>query len=43
MFFRFDASPKKLYVSCHYHVLFVCLAVVVLKVKTTNSSIFKYI
>ena len=31
-----DASPKKLYVSCHYHVLFVCLAVVVLKVNTTN-------
>ena len=34
--FRFDASPKKLFVSCHYYFLFVCLALVVLKVNTAN-------
>ena len=28
-FFRFDASPKKLFVSFHYYVLFVCRAPVV--------------
>ena len=39
-FFRFDASPKKLFVSCHYYVLFVCLAPVVFKVNTANIQYF---
>ena len=39
-FFRFDASPKKLLVSCHYHVLFVCLAPMVFKVNTANIQYF---
>ena len=34
--FRIDASPKRLFVSCHYHVLFVCLALKMFKVNTTN-------
>ena len=38
--FRFDASPKKLLVSCHYHVLFVCLAPMVFKVNTANIQYF---
>ena len=38
--FRFDAKPKKLFVSCHYHVLFVCLAPVVFKVNTANIQYF---
>ena len=39
-FFRFDASPKELFVSCHYYVLFVCLAPVVFKVNTANIQYF---
>ena len=36
-FFRFDASPpKKLFVNCYYHVLFICLAPTVFKVNTAN-------
>ena len=38
--FRFDASPKKLLVSCHYHVLFACLAPMVFKVNTANIQYF---
>ena len=42
-FFRFDASLKKLFVSCHYHVLFVCLAPAVFKVKhSVFLNIFRY-
>ena len=37
---RFDVSPKKLFVNCHYNVLFVCLAPVVLKVNTANIHYF---
>ena len=37
--FRFDASPKKLLVSCHYLVLFVCLTPMVFKV---NTAIIQY-
>ena len=39
-FFRFDASPKKLFVSCYYHVLFVCLAPMVFKVNIANIQYF---
>ena len=39
-FFRFDASPKKLFVSCIYHILFVCLALMVFKVNTENTQYF---
>ena len=39
-FFRFDASPKKLSVSCHYHVLFVYLAPIVFKLNTTDIQYF---
>ena len=39
-FFRFEASRKKLFVNCHYHVLFVCLAPVVFKVNTANIQYF---
>ena len=39
-FFRFDASPKKLFVSCHYHVLFVCLAPVVFEINTAKIQYF---
>ena len=39
-FFRFDASPKKFFVSCYYHVLFVCLAPMVFKVNTANIQYF---
>ena len=35
--FLFDASTKKLFVSFHYHVLFFCLAVVVVQVNTANN------
>ena len=45
-FFRFDASLKKLFVSCNYHVLFACLAPMVFKVNTANIqylwNIFRY-
>ena len=39
-FSRFDASTKKLFVSCHYHVLFVCLAPMVFNVNTTKIQYF---
>ena len=39
-FFRFDVSPKALFVSCNYHVLFVCLAPMVFKVNTANIQYF---
>ena len=39
-FFRFDASPKKLFVSCIYHILFVCLAPMVSEVNTENIQYF---
>ena len=38
-FFRFDANPKKFFVSCHYHILFVCLATMLFRVNTTSMSI----
>ena len=41
LFFRFDASPKRLFVSCHYHVLFSCLAPMVFKVNTANIQYFR--
>ena len=34
--FRFDASPKKLFVSSNYHVLFVCQTPMVCKVNNKN-------
>ena len=42
--FSFDATSKELFVSCHYHVLFVCLASMVFTVNTANyfSDIFRY-
>ena len=42
-FFRFGASPKKLFVSFHYHVLFVCLDPMVFKVNTANIQYFPII
>ena len=39
--FRFDTSPEKLFVSCHYHALFVCLEVMVCKVNTANIHFFR--
>ena len=36
--FWFDASTKKLFVSFHYHVLFFCLAAVVVQVNTVNNT-----
>ena len=33
-------SPKKLYVSCHYYVLFVCMVLMVFKVNTANIQYF---
>ena len=39
-FFRFDASPKKLFVTCMYHILFVCLAPMVSEVNTENIQYF---
>ena len=38
--FRFGASPKKLFVSCYYHILFTYLAAIVFKVNTTNIQYF---
>ena len=35
-FFRFGTSPKNLFVSCNYHVLFVCVAHMVFMVNTAN-------
>ena len=37
--FRFDASRKDLFVSCHHHVLFICLALMIFKgvVKVVSS------
>ena len=40
VFFIFDASPKKLFVSCHYYVLFFCLAPIVFKKNTTTIQYF---
>ena len=40
-FFRFDAGPKKLFVSFNYHVLFVCLAPVVFKVNNADIQYFR--
>ena len=34
--FRFDVSPKKLFVSCNYHVLFLCQIPMVFKVNDAN-------
>ena len=39
-FFRFYASSKELFVSFHYHVLFVCLAPIVFKVNKNKNSVF---
>ena len=39
VFFRFDAYPKSLFVSCHY-ILFVCVVAIVLKVNTANIQYF---
>ena len=33
-------SPNKLFVSCHYHILFVCPAPMVFKVNTANIQYF---
>ena len=43
-FFRFDASPKKLFVSCHYQVLLVCLVAMVYTFNKNSVflSIFRY-
>ena len=35
--FLFDASTKKLFVSFHYHILFLCLAALVVQVNTANN------
>ena len=35
-FFRFDTSPKNLFVSCNYHVLFVCVAHMIFMVNTAD-------
>ena len=43
LFFRFDASHKKLFVSCHYHILFVCQAVMVFKVNTAYFWVLRNI
>ena len=44
LFFRFQTSPKKLYVSCDYCFLFVCLTPMVSKANAWNVEclIFKY-
>ena len=42
-FFRFGASPKKLFVSFCYHVLFACLDPMVFKVNTANIQYFPII
>ena len=34
--FRFDASPKKLFVTCNYYVLFLYLAAMVFKVNSLS-------
>ena len=39
-FFRFDASPKKLFVNRNYHVLFVFLASMVFKINTAKIQYF---
>ena len=39
-FLRFDASLKKLFVSCNYHVLFIFLAPMVFKVNIANIQCF---
>ena len=39
-FLRFDASLKKLFVKCNYHVLFIFLAPMVFKVNTANIQCF---
>ena len=31
------ANPKKLFLSCHYHIWFVCLAAMVFKVSNANK------
>ena len=38
--FRFDVSPNNLFVSCHYQVLLVCLAVILFKINTSNIQYF---
>ena len=40
LLFRFDASPKKLFVSCHYDVPFVCLVAMILMLNTANIQYF---
>ena len=40
LFFRIDASPKKLLGSCHYPILFICLTMVVFNVTTGNLQYF---
>ena len=40
LFFRIDASLKKLFGSCHYPILFICLAMVAFKVNTGNLQYF---
>ena len=39
-FFRFDTSPKELFVSYHYHILFACLTAMVFKVNSANVQYF---
>ena len=39
-FFRFDTSPKELFVSYHYHILFACLTAMVFKVNSANIQYF---
>ena len=36
-FFLFDASTKRLFLSFHYHVLFFCLAAVVVQVNIATN------
>ena len=39
-FFSFDASLKKRFVSCNYHVLFVCVTPMVFKLNNANIQYF---
>ena len=43
LFFRFDASTKKLFLSGHYHVLFVCLVAMVFKVNIYYKRSLQYL
>ena len=42
LFFRFNASPKKLFVCYYYHILFVSLTAtaMIFKVNTANIQFF---